>query len=170
MPFGLVGGVYRTAMKVFHGIATASELRGCALAMGNFDGVHLGHQSLFQRAKQLAAPAALTFDPHPGKVLQPELAPKLITLLPRKLELMEACGLGAVVIQPFTQEYAKTPSSDFENSVLGALGAKYLVVGSDFTYGAQRRGGVKRLAAAAKAHQAHVQVVAPVSVDGVVIS
>ena len=157
-------------MKVFHGIGTASELRGCALAMGNFDGVHLGHQSLFQRAKQLATAAALTFDPHPGKVLQPELAPKLITLLPRKLELMEACGLEAVVIQPFTQEYAKTPSSDFENSVLGTLGAKYLVVGSDFTYGAQRRGGVKRLAAAAKARQAHVQVVAPVSVDGVVVS
>jgi len=170
MPFGLAGGVYRIAMRVFHGIATASQLRGCALAMGNFDGVHLGHQSLFQRARQLAAPAALTFDPHPGKVLQPELAPKLITLLPRKLELMEASGLEAVVIQPFTQEYAKTPASDFENSVLVTLGAQYLVVGSDFTYGAQRRGGVKKLAAAAKARRAQLQVVPPVSVDGVVVS
>jgi riboflavin kinase / FMN adenylyltransferase len=157
-------------MRVFHGIASAAELRGCALAMGNFDGVHLGHQSLFQRARQLGKPAALTFDPHPGKVLQPELAPKLITLLPRKLELLEHYGLEAVVVQPFTLEYARTSPLDFESSVLDTLGAKYLVVGSDFTYGAQRKGTVKRLATAAKSRQAQVQVAPPVSVDGVVVS
>ncbi len=157
-------------MKVFHGIASAAELSGCALAMGNFDGVHLGHQSLFQRARQLGTPAALTFDPHPGKVLQPELAPKLITLLPRKLELLEQYGLEAVVVQPFTSEYARTSPLDFESSVLDTLGAKYLVVGSDFTYGAQRKGTVKRLATAAKSRQAQVQVAPPVSVDGVVVS
>ncbi len=168
--YSFATGVYRRPMRVFHGIASAAELRGCALAMGNFDGVHLGHQSLFQRARQLGMPAALTFDPHPGKVLQPELAPKLITLLPRKLELLEQYGLEAVVVQPFTLEYARTPPLDFESSVLDTLGAKYLVVGSDFTYGAQRKGTVKRLATAAKSRQAQVQVAPPVSVDGVVVS
>lgn len=157
-------------MRIFHGIASAAELRGCALAMGNFDGVHLGHQSLFRRAGQLGSPAALTFDPHPGKVLQPELAPKLITLLPRKLELLEQYGLEAVVVQPFTREYARTSPPDFESSILDTLGARYLVVGSDFTYGAQRKGTVKRLAAAAKSRHAQVQVAPPVSVDGVVVS
>jgi riboflavin kinase/FMN adenylyltransferase len=157
-------------MRLFHEIASAAELRGCALAMGNFDGVHLGHQSLFQRARQLGMPAALTFEPHPGKVLQPELAPKLITLLPRKLELLEQYGVEAVVVQPFTLEYARTSPSEFEGSVLETLGAKYLVVGSDFTYGAQRKGTVKRLATAAKSRQAQVQVAPSVSVDGVVVS
>ena len=80
-------------MKVFHALSQASELAGCALALGNFDGVHVGHQALFRLAGSLGVPAALTFEPHPGKVLQPALAPKLITTLGRKLELFSAQGL-----------------------------------------------------------------------------
>jgi len=145
-------------------------VRGFALALGNFDGVHLGHQELFRQAKQFGGAAALTFEPHPGRVLQPELAPKLITLLPRKLELLEGCGLDAVIIQPFTAEYARTDATEFEQSLLGELGAKHLVVGGDFTYGAGRRGTVERLARAAAARGASLQVVLPVTVDGVVVS
>ena len=71
-------------MKVFHApqLHDAGELRGAAVCLGNFDGVHLGHQALFAEAAQHARPVAFTFHPHPGKVLQPDLAPKLITLLP----------------------------------------------------------------------------------------
>jgi riboflavin kinase/FMN adenylyltransferase len=158
-------------MKVFHGVMEARELAGCALALGNFDGVHLGHQALFAEARRHGVPAAaLTFQPHPGKVLQPELAPKLITLLPRKLELFEAQGLAAAVVQPFSLEYARTSPRDFEAALLDVLGARHVVVGYDFTYGAARGGTVDTLRAAASARGAQVHVVAPVTVDGVVAS
>jgi riboflavin kinase/FMN adenylyltransferase len=157
-------------MKVFHSVAEAGELAGCALALGNFDGVHVGHQALFAEARRHTRAAALTFQPHPGKVLQPELAPKLITLLPRKLELFEACGLAAAVVQPFTRDYARTTPVDFEASLLDTLGAKHLVIGSDFTYGAARGGSVATLREAAARRGAQVHVVAPVTVDGVVSS
>src|SRR5262252_2012742 len=144
-------------MRVFHGMnGVEGGVRGFALALGNFDGVHLGHQELFRQAKQFGGAAALTFEPHPGRVLQPELA--------------EGCGLDAVIIQPFTAEYARTDATEFEQSLLGELGGKHLVVGGDFTYGAGRRGTVERLARAAAARGASLQVVLPVTVDGVVVS
>jgi len=157
-------------MKIFHGIAAATELRGCAIALGNFDGVHLGHQALFGEARRLGVPAAFTFDPHPGKVLQPELAPKLITLLPRKLELFEQCGLAAAIVQPFSLEYARTTATQFEVSLFDELAAAHVVVGRDFTYGAGREGTVNDLRRAAMARGAQVQVIGPVAVDGVVVS
>ena len=157
-------------MKVFHSVAEARELAGSAVALGNFDGVHVGHQALFAEARRHAAPVALTFHPHPGKVLQPELAPKLITLLPRKLELLEAYGLAAAVVQPFNREYARTPASAFEEALLDELGARHLVVGSDFTYSVARSGTVATLREAAGRRGAQVHVVTPVTVDGVVAS
>ncbi len=157
-------------MKVFHSMSEARELAGGAVALGNFDGVHVGHQALFAEARRHAPAAALTFHPHPGKVLQPELAPKLITLLPRKLELFEGCGLAAAVVQPFSREYARTPASSFEESLLDVMGARHLVVGSDFTYGAARAGTVATLREAAAQRGAQVHVVQPVTVDGVVAS
>ncbi|MDC0709793.1 bifunctional riboflavin kinase/FAD synthetase [Stigmatella sp. ncwal1] len=157
-------------MKVFHSVAEARELAGGALALGNFDGVHVGHQALFAEARRHGVASAFTFHPHPGKVLQPELAPKLITLLPRKLELFEACGLSAAVVQPFSSEYARTSAESFEEALLDVLGIKSLVVGSDFTYGAKRAGTVDTLAEAALRRGARVHKVAPVTVDGVVAS
>ncbi|QRK03982.1 bifunctional riboflavin kinase/FAD synthetase [Archangium violaceum] len=158
-------------MKVFQGVSEARALAGCALALGNFDGVHLGHQALFAEARRRGVPsAALTFQPHPGKVLQPDLAPKLITLLPRKLELFEASGLDAAVVQPFTLEYARHSPRDFEASLLDEVGARHLVVGHDFTYGAARAGNADTLREAAAARGAQVHVVPPVTVDGVVAS
>jgi riboflavin kinase / FMN adenylyltransferase len=157
-------------MKVFHSLSEASELRGCALALGNFDGVHLGHQALFRRAAALGVPAALTFHPHPGKVLQPELAPKLITTLPRKLELFADAGLTAAVVVPFTDAYARTSAEAFEASLLDELRVSFLVVGRDFTYGARRAGTVATLEQAAARRAASLQVLDPVTVEGVVAS
>lgn len=158
-------------MKVFHSVAEAGRtLAGQALALGNFDGVHVGHQALFSEARRHGAAAAFTFHPHPGKVLQPDLAPKLITLLPRKLELFTDCGLSAAVVQPFTRDYARTSPSDFEAALFDALGVAHVVVGSDFTYGAARGGTVATLREAAARRGARVHVVAPVTVDGVVAS
>lgn len=157
-------------MKVFHGIAEATALRGAAVALGNFDGVHVGHQALFLSARSHRPAVAFTFDPHPGKVLQPDLAPKLITLLPRKLELLEDQGLDAVIVQKFTAEYARTSAEAFEAALFDQLGARHIVIGYDFTYGAKRAGNVDALKAAAAKRGAVVHIVPPVTVDGVVAS
>jgi len=157
-------------MKVFHGIGQAGRLEGLSLCLGNFDGVHRGHQALFREAQALAPAAVLTFEPHPGKVLQPALAPKLITPLHRKLELFEAYGLSAVVVQPFSQVYAQTTPEGFEHALLEDLKVKHLVVGVDFTYGQLRQGTVETLARSCAARGALLHVVSPVTVEGVVAS
>jgi riboflavin kinase/FMN adenylyltransferase len=150
--------------------AESSDLQGAAVCLGNFDGVHLGHVALFTEARRHGTLAAITFLPHPGKVLQPELAPRLITLQARKLELLEDAGLEHVVVQPFDLAYAKTPAAEFERVLFEQLKVKAVVVGSDFTYGQKRSGTVQTLTPAAERFGAVVAVVAPVTVDGVVVS
>jgi riboflavin kinase/FMN adenylyltransferase len=157
-------------MKVLHALEDARALTGVALALGNFDGVHLGHRALFKEAAEHGRPGALTFEPHPGKVLQPDLAPRLITPLPRKLQLLEAAGLDVVVVLPFTLAFARTPARDFEAMLFDRARVKAAVVGRDYTYGAQRTGTVTTLAEAATARAAVLAVVDPVTVGGVVAS
>jgi len=157
-------------MKVLHSLDDARALAGVALALGNFDGVHLGHRALFKEAAEHGRPGALTFEPHPGKVLQPELAPRLITPLPRKLQLLEGAGLDLAVVLPFTLDFARTPARDFEAMLLDKARIRALVVGRDYTYGAQRAGTVATLSEAAMSRGAVVAVVEPVTVNGVVAS
>ncbi|MBI5545323.1 MAG: bifunctional riboflavin kinase/FAD synthetase [Deltaproteobacteria bacterium] len=134
-------------MLVLHGFQEAKgKLPGCAVALGNFDGVHLGHQALFStaldraRARGAAAVAA-TFEPHPGKVLFPDLAPKLLIPLPRKLELLEALGLDAVILQPFDRAYASLTAQAFlDDELFAGLAPLDVVVGPDFTFGRARSG------------------------------
>jgi riboflavin kinase/FMN adenylyltransferase len=151
------------------------SLRGCAVAIGNFDGVHLGHQALLSRARERAASrgaiaAVLTFDPHPVRVLRPALAPPLITPLPRKLELLAAHGIGAVVVQPFDLAYAQTPARDFvARDVVARLGAAEVVVGQDFTAG-HERARVDALRPLLAAGGVLLHVVDPVTADGLVVS
>jgi riboflavin kinase / FMN adenylyltransferase len=164
-------------MEVFRSLEEASAsgaLRGCAVALGNFDGVHLGHQRLLalarERARSRRAPAAvLTFEPHPVRVLRPQLAPPLLTPLPRKLELLAEEGM-AVVVQPFDLEYAASPAALFvARDLAGALAAGDVVVGYDFTAGHERArvGALRPLLAR---HGILLHVVEPVSADGLVVS
>jgi riboflavin kinase/FMN adenylyltransferase len=125
---------------------------------------------LFAEARRQSTGVAFTFEPHPGKVLEPDLAPKLITALSRKLELIAESGISAAIVQPFTREYARTPAAAFESAIFDTLGARHVIVGNDFTYGASRAGTSDSLARAALSRNASVRVVAPVTVDGVVVS
>ena len=162
-------------MQVFSSISGAGALRGCAVAIGNFDGVHLGHRRLFEVARELAAPrgapaAALTFEPHPVRVLRPQLAPPLLTPLARKLELLAGCDLDAAVVQPFDLSYAGTEAAEFvARDLVGHLGARDVVVGQDFTAGKGRTrvDGLRQMLAA---HGAHLTVVEPVAWEGLVVS
>lgn len=152
------------------------RLREPVVAIGNFDGVHVGHQQLLalavERARARGGEAVvLTFDPHPARVLAPSLAPALLTPLPRKLELLDAAGIDVTVVQPFTPEFARRSAAEFvADALLGGLGARELVVGYDFTYGQKRQGTVETLRRDGDAHGVSVHVVPAVTVDGLVAS
>lgn len=149
---------------------------GAAVAIGNFDGVHAGHRALIERARMLAAAngvrsCALTFDPHPSELLSPHTAPPKLTSLARRLELMEEAGLDAVVVEPFTRDLAQlAPDAFIDRVVLDALGARAIVVGYDFTYGAARAGRADALRAHGGRAGIEVSVVEPVEVGGEVAS
>lgn len=165
-------------MEVFRSLEEAragGALRGCAVAIGNFDGVHLGHQRLLALARSRAdarrAPAvALTFEPHPVRALRPALAPPLVTSLERKLELLAGLGLDATVVQPFDLAWAQTPAAAFvARDLVGALGAADVVVGYDFTAG-HERARVDALRPLLGAAGVLLHVVEPVTADGLVVS
>ncbi|HET7753638.1 MAG TPA: bifunctional riboflavin kinase/FAD synthetase [Anaeromyxobacteraceae bacterium] len=162
-------------MEVFRSIEDAGSLRGCAVAIGNFDGVHIGHRRLFERTRALATArgakaAVLTFDPHPVRVLRPELAPPLLTPLPRRLELFAECGLDAAVVQTFDRDYARTTAEEFVSRDLAdRLGASDVVVGYDFTAGRDRVRG-RALRPLLDGRGITLEVVEPVTSDGLVAS
>jgi riboflavin kinase / FMN adenylyltransferase len=122
------------------------------VTIGAFDGVHLGHQALLrvvrERATERGLPTSLvTFDRHPAQVVRPESAPKLLTNLDQKLELLEATGLvDQAVVLTFDDARRRESAEDFVNEVLGScLQARLVVVGADFHFGNQRRGNVALL-------------------------
>ena len=163
-------------MDVFLGTQTARRLRDPVVAIGNFDGVHVGHRQLLDltrdRARALGGEAGvLTFEPHPAKVLAPALAPPLLCTPARKRELIAEAEMDALVLEPFTPELASLPPETFIADILVArLGAREVVVGYDFTYGRERGGNVTTLAAAGERHGFAVHVVPQVTVHGLVAS
>src|SRR5450432_2589989 len=120
-------------MRILRSEEAGLAVRGGSLALGNLDGVHLGHRALLAAAREEAAglsgPAAvLTFDPHPAKVLNPEMAPRLLTTLPRKLELIAESNLDAALIQTFDRAFAARSARDFvEGILLRDLGVRSVV-------------------------------------------
>ncbi|HKC25483.1 MAG TPA: bifunctional riboflavin kinase/FAD synthetase [Thermoanaerobaculia bacterium] len=130
----------------------ASDLpsRGVA-TIGNFDGVHLGHQKMLrdvaERAKELGAPGVVvTFDPHPLKILHPEFAPKMLQTLRQREEAIEACGIDAVVLVPFTRDFSLTPAEDFVRDLLvRRLACREVHVGAHFVFGRGRGGDLELL-------------------------
>lgn len=148
---------------------------GCAVAIGNFDGVHKGHQELVAQARRHAQARGaktivLAFDPHPAKVLNPALAPPLICPLERRLELLGSLGVDAAVVQRFDAAFMGTAADLFVAMLLETLAPHDIVVGYDFTYGRGRAGTTESLRLAAEESGAHVHVVPPVSVDGLTVS
>lgn len=155
--------------------AVSGALKGAALTIGNFDGLHLGHQRLVERAAALARDtggrtAALTFWPHPARVLAPGLAPPQISSRRRRRELLAAAGVDVLVEQPFDRDFASVDPSDFEALLLDQAQVSAVVVGYDFTYGRHRAGTVATLRAACEARGARFEAVEAVSVNGLVVS
>ena len=138
-------------MKVFRGFHHPDIAPACALTIGNFDGVHRGHQAMLAllrgEAAQRGVPScALTFEPHPrdyfaGMTHNPALAPARIATLRDKLSDLQRCGIDQVVVLPFDAQLAALPPQAFIDDVLvRGLGARYVLVGDDFRFGARRAG------------------------------
>lgn len=145
-----------------------------AVAIGNFDGVHLGHRHVLAGLARVARGAGLpmwvyTFDPAPTAVLVPERhQPRLMTL-PRKLELLAELGVDGVVVEPFTRAFAGMTGPEFAERVLrDRLGARAVVVGWDFRFGSGRGGDAAALRAALPG--AHVEQLPPLLVDEAPVS
>ncbi|MDR1604176.1 MAG: riboflavin biosynthesis protein RibF [Gracilibacteraceae bacterium] len=123
--------------------APARDIQPLVLALGNFDGVHRGHQQLLRRGKEIAAARglplhALLFDPHPQKVLQPEKPLALLSDQASKIQWLQECGVDKVRLMPFDRDLAGTPAAEFAQRVLLPLGTAHAVVGFNYSFG---RGG-----------------------------
>lgn len=139
-------------MRIVQGSRTLEKpLERAVLTVGNFDGLHVGHQRIMEtvtsRAHALGGQAAVyTFEPHPRKVLQPERAPQLLTTLEQKLELLEQAGVDATVVEPFDHEFAKLPPERFVREILHErIDPLEVYVGYDFRYGRDREGSMRTL-------------------------
>ncbi len=152
------------------------RLRNPVVTIGNFDGVHLGHQALFQetvhRARKTSGEAvALTFHPHPLKVLRPEAPVKLICTWEDKVELIRRAGLDILIWFRFNQDFARISAEDFVSQYLvKMLGTKTLVVGYDYAFGRGRKGNIDFLKEAGERFGFEVVVVPPQKIDGLVAS
>ena len=135
------------------------------VVIGNFDGVHKGHQQILNRAKALAGDEkiiALTFDPHPVSIFAPERAPTLLTILADKIELLKIHNADQVAVIKFTKEFASMSPEDFVNKVLvEQLKASKVIVGQNFTYGYKAEGNVDSL----KAHTEFETIVLDLQTD-----
>jgi riboflavin kinase/FMN adenylyltransferase len=164
-------------LKVYWNLADVPEDFGpSAVAVGNFDGVHVGHQQILGRCVQMAAdrwlkPTVLTFHPHPKKLLAPEMAPASIEPIESRLERMRAAGITQVVVLPFDQELAALSASEFLRRILtGKLDAKAVLVGDNFRFGNKASGDVRLLKEAAPKLGYEVEITEAVSTRGRVVS
>jgi riboflavin kinase/FMN adenylyltransferase len=136
---------------------------GRSVAVGTFDGVHLGHRKVIEGANSV-----LTFDPHPVSVVTPQHTPKLLTPLGRKAELIEALGVEELIVIPFDADFAQRSAREFIDDVLvGSLGATRVAIGENFRFGHKAQGDPRLLAA----DERFATVVHPLfEVDGEIVS
>ena len=155
-------------MKIFRGLHQLprrpnGEPEGCALTIGNFDGVHRGHQAMLallnSEARHRGVPSCvMTFEPHPRDFFaaqhhKPELAPARIATLRDKLTELARCGVDHCLVLPFNARLAAQTAGDFiTDTLVGALGVRYVLVGDDFCFGAGRKGDYAMLDAAGATH------------------
>jgi riboflavin kinase/FMN adenylyltransferase len=146
------------------------------VTIGNFDGVHLGHQKILGGVVERAhandlQSAVLTFYPHPARVLRPDAAPTLLMTLEQRLAAFDAMGINAALLLQFDAELAKISAEDFAKTFLvDALRAKTVLVGENFRFGNRQGGDVKLLQEIGRRSDFEVVIVPPVVENGVIVS
>ncbi|MGH9746332.1 MAG: bifunctional riboflavin kinase/FAD synthetase [Candidatus Acidiferrales bacterium] len=147
-----------------------------AVTIGNFDGVHLGHQRILRGVAERSletdtTSAVLTFYPHPARILRPEHAPPLLMTLSQRLRAFESAGIDAALVLPFDAELAKVNAEEFVRRFLvETLRARTVMVGANFRFGHKQAGDVKLLEELGLRWDFEVQTVPPVVLDGTVVS
>ncbi len=164
-------------MRVIRGVRNLVEkFPNPVLTLGNFDGVHLGHQAIFkkvvERAREIGGTSiAFTFEPHPLKVLAPERSPKLLNTFHGKMKLIEDFGIEVVICANFTRDFADQNPEEFARNVLHEkIGVREVYVGYDYAFGKGREGGIDALREIGRKYGFEVGVIEPVRVEGVVVS
>jgi riboflavin kinase/FMN adenylyltransferase len=160
------------AMRIFRHDSVAAAERGAVIAIGNFDGVHLGHQAVIGEAGRIAradgaSHAVLTFEPHPRRVFRPADPPFRLTPFRAKARVIETLGVDLLFTLHFDQGFARLGAEEFIEGVLVRhLGVRHVVVGFDFTFGQGRRGTAARLAAEGRSRGFGVAIVEPAKGPG----
>ena len=150
------------------------QISGAIVAIGIFDGVHLGHQAILTRAREVSngcGVIALTFDPHPMQIFAPDKAPTMLVSLERRVELLKEYGADAVVVADFDKDFAAKSPNDFVSEVLVRhLQITGVVVGANFTYGRKASGRVGDLIRSGKLLGFRAEEVGLQSIEGEVVS
>ena len=163
-------------MRVARSLEEAAQFEPVAVTIGNFDGVHAGHQQLLHQVKQAAAqkglqPAVLTFDPHPASIVAPRRASRLLTTQAERCSVLAREGIEYVLVLPFTRELANwTPEQFVERVLVKALRAGVVVVGDNFRFGHNQAGDVNLLARLGARCGFETRVVPPFQWRGRVVS
>jgi len=164
-------------MELYNNLSDiAGPLEKSFVTIGNFDGVHLGHQRLFSevvsRANQEEGTSVVvTFNPHPLQVIRPEFGIKLISTYDQKVEMIALAGIDVLLVIPFTRDFAATSAEAFVDEVLiNSIGVKELVVGYDYAFGKGRQGNIEFLKEQGALKGFPVTVVEPYYVDDMLVS
>jgi riboflavin kinase / FMN adenylyltransferase len=150
--------------------------RGCVATIGNFDGMHIGHQEIVrgvvERARELGRPSTvITFHPHPLSIVAPDRVPKQILTLAQKEELLRDMGVDALLIVPFTHEFSRWTADRFiEEFLVAALNVAEVRIGQDFAFGAGREGNLAKLADAGQRFGFEVMGLGDVKIRGMRVS
>jgi len=156
--------------------AVPSELKPTVVTIGKFDAIHLGHQELLRETIELAeehmlVPAVVTFDRHPSEILNPGNAPQPVIGINQKKELLDQAGIELMVALAFDDALAHSSAEDFVSEILvSGLNAKVVIVGEGFRFGAEAKGDVSLLKELGEQYGFSVRVMAPVEIDGKVVS
>ncbi len=167
---------YDGNMDVFKQIEDFPEKnKQAALTIGNFDGIHLGHQRVLHRLKEVAAnnkaeSIVLTFSNHPSTVLKPESPTPLLTSTNQKLELLEKTGLDTIILLEFTQAFSKQTAQEFLDKLRQSMNLRFLILGHDSTLGKNRKGDEEIVKGFAKSHGFFVEYLDELLVKGKPVS
>ena len=163
-------------MKVYYDLKDFVKLKKAVVTTGTFDGLHLGHQTILRRLKEIAAKekgetVVLTFDPHPRIVIYNDTNIRLITTLPEKIALLEKEGIDHLIVLPFTKEFSRITSIDFVRNILvSAIGTTKLVIGYNHLFGRNREGSFEHLLEYGPVYGFDVEEIPAQEIDNVDIS
>ncbi|CAM4406631.1 Riboflavin biosynthesis protein ribF [Bordetella pseudohinzii] len=164
----------KPSLRIYHHLPPAGQRSPCALTIGNFDGVHRGHQAILARVREAAqqrglTPSVMTFEPHPREYFaqlhqRPELAPTRISGLRDKVASLARAGMAQILIEPFDARLAEMSANAFiEDLLVAGLQTRWLLVGEDFRFGHKRSGDIDLLREAGLAHGFEVATLADVT-------